>query len=114
MYWLLMFQIRLSSTREAHRCRSKLEAMFHYDKPIPEEIIEKPVGLSLGEKTIGTNPRCVDCEAKGVVLCPTCSGSGLYVDSILESQGIIVKVRCLGNPPFLIITVEYSTYSFIS
>ncbi|RWR82167.1 hypothetical protein CKAN_01087800 [Cinnamomum micranthum f. kanehirae] len=90
------FRIRLSSTREAHRCRSKLEAMFHYDKPIPEEIIEKPVGLSLGEKTIGTNPRCVDCEAKGVVLCPTCSGSGLYVDSILESQGIIVKVRCLG------------------
>ncbi|RYR12305.1 hypothetical protein Ahy_B04g069845 [Arachis hypogaea] len=24
-----------------------------------------------------------------------CAGSGLYVDSILESQGIIVKVRCL-------------------
>ncbi|KHG15973.1 dnaJ [Gossypium arboreum] len=34
--------------------------------------------------------------AKGVVLCTTSAGSGLYVDSILESQGIIVKVRCLG------------------
>lgn len=35
--------------------------------------------------------------AKGAVLCSTCSGSGLYVDAIMESQGIIVKVRCLGK-----------------
>ncbi|KAK8296312.1 hypothetical protein V6Z12_D05G116300 [Gossypium hirsutum] len=44
----------------------------------------------------GDNPQCSACQAKGVVLCTTCAGSGLYVDSILESQGIIVKVRCLG------------------
>lgn len=77
--------------------RSSLESLFCYDKPIPEEIIEKPVGVSLAEKNVGGNPRCTSCEAKGAVLCPTCSGSGLYVDSILESQGIIVKVRCLGT-----------------
>ncbi|KAJ9179866.1 hypothetical protein P3X46_008181 [Hevea brasiliensis] len=80
----------------AHRQRSSLESLFCYDKPIPEERIEKPVGTSLAKKSIGDNPRCIDCEAKGAVLCTTCSGSGLYVDSILESQGIIVKVRCLG------------------
>lgn len=108
------FQIRSSSTGDVQRCRSKLESMFHYGKPIPEEIIEKPVGLPLDEKNIGNNPRCFDCQAKGAVLCPTCSGSGLYIDSILESQGIIVKVRCLGNPPYLIIPVEYYTNSFIS
>ncbi|KAA3486497.1 protein EMBRYO SAC DEVELOPMENT ARREST 3, chloroplastic-like [Gossypium australe] len=81
---------------DAHRRRSSLESLFRYDKPIPEERIEEPVGVSLAEKLVGDNPRCTDCQAKGAVLCTTCSGSGLYVDSILESQGIIVKVRCLG------------------
>ncbi|XVF06679.1 hypothetical protein REPUB_Repub06bG0071000 [Reevesia pubescens] len=81
---------------DAHRRRSSLESLFCYDKPIPEERIEEPVGVSLAEKIVGDNPRCSECEAKGAVLCTTCSGSGLYVDSILESQGIIVKVRCLG------------------
>ncbi|KAL1314251.1 hypothetical protein HN51_041031 [Arachis hypogaea] len=81
---------------DENRRKSNLESLFCYDKAIPEEIIEKPVGLSLTEKDIGNNPRCTDCEAKGAVLCITCAGSGLYVDSILESQGIIVKVRCLG------------------
>ncbi|KAL3715580.1 hypothetical protein ACJRO7_007330 [Eucalyptus globulus] len=80
----------------AHKRRSSLESLFCYDKPIPEERIEKPVGLSLEEKLIGDNPRCDDCKAKGAVLCSTCSGSGLYVDAIMESQGIIVKIRCLG------------------
>lgn len=55
------------------------------------------LGVSLDEKSIGDNKRCANCEVKGAVLCTTCSGSGLYVDSILESQGIIVKVRCLGK-----------------
>lgn len=82
---------------DVHRRRSSLESPFRYDKPIPEERIEEPVGISLAEKVIGDNPRCIDCQAKGAVLCTTCAGSGLYVDSILESQGIIVKVRCLGN-----------------
>jgi hypothetical protein len=82
-----------------HRRRGSLESLFCYDKAIPEERIEKPVGISLAEKVIGDNPRCTDCQAKGAVLCMTCSGSGLYVDSILESQGIIVKVRCLGILP---------------
>ncbi|TXG66421.1 hypothetical protein EZV62_007696 [Acer yangbiense] len=85
-----------SSISDVHRRRSSLESLFCYDKAIPEERIEKPIGLSLAEKIIGDNPRCTDCEAKGAVLCATCSGSGLYVDSVLESQGIIVKVRCLG------------------
>jgi len=77
--------------------KRSLESVFCYDKEIPEEIIEKPVGLlSLSERKIGNNPRCNECEAKGVVMCDTCAGSGLYVDSILESQGVIVKVRCLG------------------
>ena len=84
-----------------HGRRSSLESLFCYDKAIPEERIEKPIGISLAEKGIGENPRCTDCKAKGAVLCTTCSGSGLYVDSILESQGIIVKVRCLGKLPSL-------------
>ncbi|KAG2311724.1 hypothetical protein Bca52824_023281 [Brassica carinata] len=73
--------------RDVHRRRSSLESsMFCYDKPIPEEIIEEPVRLSISDREI----------AKGALLCATCSGTGLYVDSIMESQGIIVKVRCLG------------------
>ncbi|OMO88757.1 hypothetical protein COLO4_20092 [Corchorus olitorius] len=83
---------------DAHRRRSSLESLFCYDKPIPEERIEEPVGLSMAEKIVGDNARCIDCQAKGAVLCTTCSGSGLYVDSIMESQGIIVKVRCLALP----------------
>ncbi|XP_008442041.1 uncharacterized protein LOC103486023 isoform X2 [Cucumis melo] len=85
-----------SSAADVHRRRSSFESLFCYDKAIPEERIETPIGISLAEKMIGNNPRCTDCQAKGAVLCATCSGSGLYVDSILESQGIIVKVRCLG------------------
>lgn len=85
-----------SSGADVHRRRSTSETLFCYDKAIPEERIETPVGISLAEKMIGDNPRCTECHAKGAVLCTTCSGSGLYVDSILESQGIIVKVRCLG------------------
>ncbi|XP_043697619.1 uncharacterized protein LOC122648476 [Telopea speciosissima] len=88
---------RLNSVADVHKkSSSSLESRFCYDKPIPEEIIEKPIGLSLAEKSIGDNPRCLDCQAIGAILCSTCSGSGLYIDSILESQGIIVKVRCLG------------------
>lgn len=94
--YVLMFQVVSSLNADNNKCRSNLESLFCYDKAIPEEIIEKPVGLSLAEKAIGNNHRCTDCHAKGVVLCATCAGSGLYVDSILESQGIIVKVRCLG------------------
>ena len=64
---------------------------------IPEEKIDPPTGLPKGMRPIGNKPRCPLCEAKGAVECATCSGTGLYVDSILESQGIIVKVRCLGT-----------------
>ncbi|CAN6464969.1 unnamed protein product [Victoria cruziana] len=81
------------------KCRcslESLESLFCYDKPIPEEVIEQPVGVTMTAREIGNRPRCIFCEAKGVVLCSTCSGSGLYIDSILESQGILVKVRCLG------------------
>ncbi|EHA8588714.1 Chaperone protein DnaJ [Cocos nucifera] len=89
-------QIKFNSINDLQRCRTKLESLFCYDKSIPEEAIEEPVGVTLSKKEIGNNPPCVDCQAKGAVLCATCSGSGLYIDSILESQGIIVKVRCLG------------------
>ncbi|GAY57827.1 hypothetical protein CUMW_182440 [Citrus unshiu] len=81
---LLVFES--SSTGNEHRRRNSLESLFCYDTPIPEERIEKSIGV------IGDNPRCTECKAKGAVLCATCSSSGLYVDSILESQGIIVKV----------------------
>lgn len=94
--YFLMFQSVSSLKADESRCRGNLESLFCYDKAIPEERIEKPVGISLAEKAIGNNTRCTDCQAKGAVLCATCAGSGLYVDSILESQGIIVKVRCLG------------------
>lgn len=76
---------------------TNLESLFCYDKSVPEETIDTPVGLSLKEKDIGNNPPCTYCRCKGAVLCATCSGCGLYVDSILESQGVIVKVRCLGK-----------------
>lgn len=99
--YFLMFQTASSLKKDENERRSNLESLFCYDKAIPEEIIEKPVGLSLAEKAIGNNPRCTDCHAKGAVLCATCAGSGLYVDSIMESQGIIVKVRCLGIFSFL-------------
>ncbi|XP_011623482.1 uncharacterized protein LOC105420657 isoform X2 [Amborella trichopoda] len=74
-------QIGSGSVGDIHRCRSSLESLFCYDKPIPEEIIEKPVGLSLGEKSIGNNPRCVNCEAKGCggtgnMMCSDCGGRG--------------------------------------
>ncbi|XP_047308661.1 uncharacterized protein LOC124912141 [Impatiens glandulifera] len=88
--------ISSTSARGVHKQRSGLESLFCYDKAIPEEIIEKPIGLSMDAKNIGDNPSCPECELKGAVLCKTCTGSGLYVDSIMESQGIIVKVRCLG------------------
>ncbi|KAG0496310.1 hypothetical protein HPP92_000847 [Vanilla planifolia] len=85
-----------SSVRGLGRCRSSLGSFFCYDKSIPEEVIEKPVGFALNRREIGSNPPCSQCDQTGIILCGTCSGSGLYVDSILESQGIIVKVRCLG------------------
>ena len=79
------------------RSKSNLEKLFCYDKSVSEEDIGTPAGLNLEKKNVGTNPPCVSCETKGAVLCATCAGSGLYVDSIMESQGIIVKVRCLGK-----------------
>lgn len=96
-----MIQVNSSSIHDLQKCRSNLESLFFYDKSYTEENIENPVGLLMDKKEIGNNPPCTDCEVKGVVLCATCEGSGLYIDSILESQGIIVKVRCLGNVNFL-------------
>ncbi|GAB2300595.1 hypothetical protein Dimus_034630 [Dionaea muscipula] len=85
-----------SSTRDTHRGRSSFESPFCDDKGVPEQIIENPIGVSIAEKLIGARPRCTRCQARGAVLCITCSGSGLYIDSILESQGVIVRVQCLG------------------
>ncbi|XP_057249693.1 uncharacterized protein LOC104884594 [Beta vulgaris subsp. vulgaris] len=87
----------LCSAGDRQRRINSLESQFCYDKAIPEQIIGENVGLSVAEKEIGDKCRCGDCQAKGAVLCTTCGGSGLYVDSILECQGIIVKVRCLSK-----------------
>ncbi|CAN6304128.1 unnamed protein product [Urochloa humidicola] len=89
-------KVRASAIYDLQRSKSNLESLFCYDKSVPEEDIGKPTGLNLEKKNTGDNPPCSNCEAKGAVLCATCAGTGLYVDSILESQGIIVKVRCLG------------------
>ncbi|KAL3690539.1 hypothetical protein R1sor_016848 [Riccia sorocarpa] len=76
--------------------RSKFEALLYCGKSVPEEKIEKPSGLPAQALPVGNKPKCLVCEAKGAVVCATCAGTGLYVDSVLESQGIIVRVRCLG------------------
>ncbi|KAM0826447.1 hypothetical protein ACQ4PT_068863 [Festuca glaucescens] len=89
-------KIRANAVNGLQRSKSNLEKLFCYDKSVSEEDIGTPTGLDLEKKEVGKNPPCVSCETKGAVLCRTCAGSGLYVDSIMESQGIIVKVRCLG------------------
>ncbi|KAK3149806.1 hypothetical protein QOZ80_3AG0223140 [Eleusine coracana subsp. coracana] len=89
-------KIRASTIYNLQKSKSSLESLFCYDKSVPEEDIGIPTGVNLEKKNVGNNSPCSSCEAKGVVLCATCAGSGLYVDSILESQGVIVKVRCLG------------------
>ncbi|CAM6129898.1 unnamed protein product [Calypogeia fissa] len=81
---------------DVEKYRSRLEALLYCGKEIPEEKIDKPTGVPAKSLPIGNKPMCSSCQAKGAVWCPTCTGSGLYVDSILESQGIIVKVKCLG------------------
>uniref|UniRef100_A0A0E0KH00 Uncharacterized protein n=1 Tax=Oryza punctata TaxID=4537 RepID=A0A0E0KH00_ORYPU len=90
-------KIRAGATSDLQRNKSNLESLFCYDKSVPEEDIGTPAGLDLEKKNVGKNPPCISCETKGAVLCATCAGSGLYIDSILESQGIIVKaVEALG------------------
>lgn len=74
----------------------KLESLLYPDNAVAVEKIETPLGLPMMGRIILNKPRCSDCETKGLVVCATCTGSGLYIDSIMESQGIIVKVRCLG------------------
>ncbi|OAE33095.1 hypothetical protein AXG93_1913s1970 [Marchantia polymorpha subsp. ruderalis] len=80
---------------DVDKYRSKLEALLYCGKSIPEEKIEKPTGLPSKALPVGNKPKCTNCEAKGAVECLTCAGSGLYVDAVLESQGVIVRVRCL-------------------
>eukprot|EP00850_Spirogloea_muscicola_P004123 SM000017S02863 [mRNA] locus=s17:706249:707768:- [translate_table: standard] len=78
------------------RYRSKLESLYYCDTSTPREKIETPKGLPVQAKSIGEYPPCSKCEVLGAVSCPTCAGCGLYVEPTLESQGVIVKVRCLG------------------
>eukprot|EP00252_Welwitschia_mirabilis_P023290 TRINITY_DN6555_c0_g1_i1.p1 TRINITY_DN6555_c0_g1~~TRINITY_DN6555_c0_g1_i1.p1 ORF type:complete len:138 (-),score=11.27 TRINITY_DN6555_c0_g1_i1:161-574(-) len=67
------------------------------ENSVREATVKKPAKAVLSyEKLPRGDSECGQCDSKGIVLCTTCAGSGLYVDSILESQGIIVKVRCLG------------------
>eukprot|EP00249_Psilotum_nudum_P014460 c24834_g2_i1 orf=407-973(+) len=69
---------------------------FHEIRSISEEDEGKLVEVSLTTCLIGNKAVCTQCDSKGLGLCATCAGLGLYVDSILESQGIIVKVKCIG------------------
>uniref|UniRef100_A0A0D9VX21 Uncharacterized protein n=1 Tax=Leersia perrieri TaxID=77586 RepID=A0A0D9VX21_9ORYZ len=84
------------------RGRGSLPPGFASTRPASRAVSAKnigtPAGLDLEKKNVGKNPPCLSCETKGAVLCATCAGSGLYIDSILESQGIIVKaVEALGT-----------------
>ncbi|KAJ7557400.1 hypothetical protein O6H91_05G125100 [Diphasiastrum complanatum] len=58
--------------------------------------LDEPVGSNMTTHTGSPKGGCHRCAQKGAIQCLTCTGSGLYVDAILESQGIIVHVRCLG------------------
>eukprot|EP00897_Mesotaenium_endlicherianum_P003947 jgi/Mesen1/3580/ME000020S03108 len=79
------------------RYRSQLETLYYCDTAIPEEKIEKPKNLKLLQpKAIGNRPRCGCCKQRGVLECPTCGATGLYIDPIMESQGLLFRVRCLG------------------
>ena len=92
-----MLQGSSCSAGDVHRRRSSLESLFCYDKAIPEEIIEKPIGLSLAEKVIGNNSRILGAliaKRRGLSFVALAL---VMVYSILESQGIIVKVRFLGK-----------------
>lgn len=79
----------------------------------PRNELKNQLGYLWLKKIVGDNPRCSACQAKGVVLCTTCAGSGLYVDSILESQGIIVKVRCLGVKIFSSLICKQVSWMFM-
>ncbi|KAL9257369.1 hypothetical protein AKJ16_DCAP08523 [Drosera capensis] len=59
---LMFIRAASCSTGDMHGRRSSLESRFCYDKVIPEQIIEKPVGISTAEKLIGEKPRCSHCQ----------------------------------------------------
>eukprot|EP00897_Mesotaenium_endlicherianum_P001055 jgi/Mesen1/10950/ME000096S10529 len=80
--------------QRVERYQSKMKALANpiYDFAIPEETIEKPKDVKLQPpKAIGDKPRCGECEQRGVLECSTCGATGLYVDPIMESQGVVVK-----------------------
>eukprot|EP00249_Psilotum_nudum_P014458 c24834_g1_i1 orf=66-599(+) len=85
-----------TSLSGANYYRNGLGSIFHKIRSIPEVNEQKLVGVPLTTCLLDNRPVCAQCDSKGHGLCATCAGSGLYVDSILESQGIIVKVKCIG------------------
>eukprot|EP00271_Cylindrocystis_brebissonii_P006957 TRINITY_DN19947_c0_g1_i1.p1 TRINITY_DN19947_c0_g1~~TRINITY_DN19947_c0_g1_i1.p1 ORF type:complete len:250 (+),score=10.37 TRINITY_DN19947_c0_g1_i1:109-750(+) len=79
------------------RYRSELERLYLWGSAVPEEAIEKPRAVAaMPARAIGTHPPCTHCRCVGVVECATCAASGLYIDPVMECQGILVKVRCMG------------------
>ncbi|KAK4392587.1 putative arabinosyltransferase A [Sesamum angolense] len=55
---------------DVHRKRSSLESLFCYDKPIPEEIIEKPIGVSMAEKNVEIIPTAQVVKRKELLFAP--------------------------------------------
>ena len=60
-------------------------------KPIVAVVEASRLVLSAGERA------CEACGAAGAVVCATCEASGLYIDPVLECQGIIKRVTCMGE-----------------
>ncbi|CAI5982798.1 unnamed protein product [Closterium sp. NIES-64] len=81
--------------------RSRAIAMHKADEAAAEASRDAPVAAAAPVvlervRLVAGQEECGGCEAAGSVPCATCAASGLYVDPIMECQGIIVKVRCLG------------------
>ncbi|EFJ38135.1 hypothetical protein SELMODRAFT_437654 [Selaginella moellendorffii] len=79
--------VKLKSSNAAHPIAAKNNGQLDGDRAGKD-----------ARDVLGGDPAacCSRCGSSGSVQCLTCSGTGLYVESILESQGIIAKVRCLG------------------
>ncbi|CAI5509752.1 unnamed protein product [Closterium sp. Naga37s-1] len=81
--------------------RSRAIAMHKADEAAAEASRDAPAAAAAPVvlervRLVAGQEECGGCEAAGSVPCATCAASGLYVDPIMECQGIIVKVRCLG------------------
>ncbi|GJP84061.1 hypothetical protein CLOP_g14152 [Closterium sp. NIES-67] len=84
--------------------KSRALAMHKADEAAAEAAREAPAAAAAAAtvvlervRLVAGQEECGACEAAGSVTCATCAATGLYVDPVMECQGIIVKVRCLGT-----------------